>query len=536
MNADPPQSTFVITGLTAGVPIRRVADRLRIGRSPDCELRLEHPSVSDFHAIIGIGEEGRTFFILNVSPSDGMTVNGRDVPYGEVAFAANGDVLGIGPFLLSLRHDGHALHIRVSREVAPPAGEAAGRGAGVATGESRCPACGSPVTNVSAFCLRCGWALTDVKSAPPRGEAPTETTGGDLAAGGRPPAPQYTSAPARAAPPPQPAEAPRYTTPMPSPGTTRGGSPRGGEPDARPARPPLSLVESIGKRLHALARRATRRAADCDPVDCTVFSPSAVERGATFMVQVFAHRPEQTRAAQELAAEFDGAAARRGFTSLEAEVRRGAKLTLHLALPDFRVAGPVQSLTWRGRPESVQFEVSAPAETGRETFIGTVTVSEDGVPLGHVKFKISVAGRVEARRAKTTAGASARRYRKAFISYAAQDRAEVLKRVQMLAGLKIKFFQDVIDLEPGARWERQLYRHIDECDLFLLFWSSAAKQSEWVLNEVRYALARKRDDDTSPPEIIPVIIEGPPPVAPPPELSHLHFNDYLVYFMAPPGA
>jgi hypothetical protein len=41
--------------------------------------------------------------------------------------------------------------------------------------------------------------------------------------------------------------------------------------------------------------------------------------------------------------------------------------------------------------------------------------------------------------------------------------------VQMLAIQGIKFFQDVIHLGPGERWAQALYRHIDECDLFLLF-------------------------------------------------------------------
>ena len=58
-----------------------------------------------------------------------------------------------------------------------------------------------------------------------------------------------------------------------------------------------------------------------------------------------------------------------------------------------------------------------------------------------------------------------------------------MKRVQMLDRLHdrlhFKYFQDVLDLEPGERWERALYRHIDESDLFLLFWSSNAKQSVW---------------------------------------------------------
>ena len=553
MNEDTQPSTFIITredltgiardDLTITANIRLVADGLRIGRSPDCELRLNHPAVSSVHA--GIREKQGRFLVSNLSPSGAVIVNKRAVLFGEDVVVADGDVMLIGPFRLHLQRDGRVLQVRVSLAAAPPAGEIRERAAAspIATASIATPSClrcGSPVPNGATFCGRCGSrVVAAAKSAPPRGDAAPEMTGATSAAGGRPPTPQpaSVSAPSGAASASQrdkvaevrQAVVEKLSAPM------LNSSPRDEEFNARVPRPPQSFVKNIGQKLRTLARQA-RRTADCDPVDCTAFSPPAVKRGETFMVQVFAHRPEQTRDAQELAKEFDAETARRGFASLEAEIRRGAKLTVHLSLPDFRVADPVQSLTWRGRPESVQFAVSAPARTSSETFIGTVNVSEDGVPLGHVKFKISVAEAGEIPRANISAGEAARRYRKAFISYATQDRAEVLKRVQMLARLKIKFFQDVLDLEPGARWEQQLYRHIDESDLFLLFWSRAAQRSEWVLNEVRYALARKRDDETQPPEIIPVIIEGPPPVAPPPELAHLHFNDYLVYFMAPPGA
>jgi hypothetical protein len=65
-----------------------------------------------------------------------------------------------------------------------------------------------------------------------------------------------------------------------------------------------------------------------------------------------------------------------------------------------------------------------------------------------------------------------------------------------------------------------------------LFWSTAAKESKWVLKEALYALERQGKDELNPPEIIPVIIEGPPPVSPPDELRHLHFNDKLLYLIA----
>ena len=105
----------------------------------------------------------------------------------------------------------------------------------------------------------------------------------------------------------------------------------------------------------------------------------------------------------------------------------------------------------------------------------------------------------------------------------------MLKRVQMLNALRMSYFQDMLKLDPGERWEQQLYRHIDSADLFLLFWSSAARESKWVHKEVRYALRRKGSDD-APPEILPVVIEKPVP-EPPPELAHLHFGDHLLYML-----
>ncbi|MEW6207718.1 MAG: TIR domain-containing protein [Acidobacteriota bacterium] len=271
--------------------------------------------------------------------------------------------------------------------------------------------------------------------------------------------------------------------------------------------------------------------AQSDPVDCTVFSRSEAQQGESLFIQVFAHMPEQAAAA--LAREFDSDAQRRGMTSLETEIRRGSRLTFHLSMPGVEIADPVQSLVWRGVPAAVQFEaiVSVNARVG--TLIGTATISQDSVPIGHIKFKVKILAWDQLCLPEEAAPVGeSRAYRKAFISYASPDRAEVLKRVQMLARLRISFFQDVLALEPGARWEREIYRRIDESDLFLLFWSRAARESRQVMEEVRYALRRKNGDEMAAPEILPVIIEGPPPASPPPELAHLHFNDYFLYFIA----
>ena len=275
--------------------------------------------------------------------------------------------------------------------------------------------------------------------------------------------------------------------------------------------------------------------APADEVVCTVFAPPAAAPGDTLLVQAFAHLPEQADDARAIATELDADAQRRAFQSLSTRVARESQLHFELRLPGLEVDDPVAALVWRGRAEAVQFGVRVPAGTSEGTVIGTLEVSLDAAPVGHIKFKLEIS-RAAAPSVREPQGETARRYTAAFVSYASADRAQVLARVQMLSIAGVRYFQDVLSLEPGDRWERRLELGIDECDVFLLFWSSNAKRSEWVRKEVAYALARAGGNELAPPEIRPVILEGPPVVKPWEELAHLHFNDRLTYFMRPPGA
>jgi hypothetical protein len=296
----------------------------------------------------------------------------------------------------------------------------------------------------------------------------------------------------------------------------------------------LAVAAAAAKWLFGLfADVPAQPAAPADTVECTVFAPPVAAPGESILVQAFAHLPEHADDARAIAQELDTAARRRTFFGLQSPIRRGSTLHFELRMPGLEVDDPVASLVWRGRAEAVQFGVHVPPDTATRTVIGTVEVSLDGAPVGHVKFKLSV--EADARSAPSEPqGEQARRYTAAFISYASEDRDKVLARVQMLSLQGIRYFQDVLSLEPGDRWMKKIELGIDECDVFLLFWSTEAKRSKWVREEVRYALARKSDDELSPPEIRPVIVEGPPIVEPWEELAHLHFNDRLLYFMSPP--
>jgi hypothetical protein len=282
------------------------------------------------------------------------------------------------------------------------------------------------------------------------------------------------------------------------------------------------------------AEEAGAEAGDEEEVTSTLYAPAQAAPGDGFLVQVFVHLPEQADSLDELASEADEDAKRRASSKLRKKIRRGTELAFYLHMPGLDVDDPAQTCVWDGEPACVQFGVNVPEACKTGSVIGSVTVSENSIPVGHLKFKFKVAGDAAATAAHAPApepAANMVRYRQAFISYASKDRPEVLKRVQMLNLAKIKFFQDLLTLEPGDSWERLLYEYIDKSDVFFLFWSKAASESEWVRREVEYAIKAKTDEREAGPEIIPVIIEGPPPARPPAELSFLHFNDKLLYFI-----
>jgi hypothetical protein len=224
--------------------------------------------------------------------------------------------------------------------------------------------------------------------------------------------------------------------------------------------------------------------------------------------------------------EFDAESSRRGVASLGTAIARGTKLTFELAMQKVSVDEPVQKLTWRGVTDHVTFGVDIPDGLPMVSLTGRVLVSQSSIPIGRILFKLRLRPAEMRTMREPEHSGLATRYTMAFISYASQDRPEVLRRVQMLPAVGIRYFQDVLDLNPGDRWAETLFHYIDESNVMFLFWSSAAKTSEWVQKEWRYGLEKKGED-----YIRPVIIEGPPMPEPPPELQHLHFSDRLLYFI-----
>jgi hypothetical protein len=250
------------------------------------------------------------------------------------------------------------------------------------------------------------------------------------------------------------------------------------------------------------------------------------------LIQVFLHQLDQREVVKALATEADPEAARRGIQTLAAEIARGQRVEIILEGRGLQIDQERQSIIWRGEPCACQFTVTAPRDSADRSFHPRVLVLVDSVPVGSVTFALKVTRGKVTESEPELRGDRARRYSYAFLSYASPDRAEVIKRAQGLKAGGTSFFNDLLSLEPGERWERRLYQEIDRCDVFYLFWSSQSKASEWVMREIEYALARSAASENGDPDIIPVILEGPPPPTPPDTLKDIHFNDALLYVLA----
>jgi hypothetical protein len=265
-------------------------------------------------------------------------------------------------------------------------------------------------------------------------------------------------------------------------------------------------------------------------VSASAFAPVAAATGKSIIVQIFLHKLDQAPAALALAKESDPRAKRRGLAVLAVELAVGEKVGITLDAPSVMIDDPVQSMTWHGTPQACQFFAALPPADAECDFHFCARIWLQSVPIGALRFSVKAAVR-PALTQITARGTAARRYSHAFLSYASSDRPQVTKRAQALRAARIGFFQDLLSLEPGERWEARLFEEIDRCDLFLLFWSGNAARSKWVLREARYAFKRRMHSLDFLPDITPIPLTRNAP-RPPKFLNDIHFGDPLTHLLS----
>ena len=94
-------------------PVTIISEGLLMGRLSECELLLNHPSVSRVQA--GIKQIAGEYYVFNLRPSNPIKLNAR--PMMENQALGAGDLLEAGPFLLEIDFAPDAIIVKVSLQI-----------------------------------------------------------------------------------------------------------------------------------------------------------------------------------------------------------------------------------------------------------------------------------------------------------------------------------------------------------------------------------------------------------------------------------
>lgn len=95
----------------SGIPVTLEKDALVIGRLQSSDVVLNHRSVSRVHA--GINRVETDYFLINLSTSNSLTLNGKLLAAEEADVLADGDIIQIGPYTLTVERLENELKINV---------------------------------------------------------------------------------------------------------------------------------------------------------------------------------------------------------------------------------------------------------------------------------------------------------------------------------------------------------------------------------------------------------------------------------------
>lgn len=162
----------------------------------------------------------------------------------------------------------------------------------------------------------------------------------------------------------------------------------------------------------------------------------------------------------------------------------GLRIVARPQMAGFQFNSPQISVEFHEDWHRLDFRVRALDAPPDMSHVGFVTLYMEGVVVADVPLIISVASEKNGRRA---VGSPVRPYQYIFASYSPQDHAVVMRLQQVQKALRLEFVDNLIGLHDRAEWHDRLLRMVDRADVFQLFWSTHAAQSEIVAREWRYA-------------------------------------------------
>jgi hypothetical protein len=190
-------------------------------------------------------------------------------------------------------------------------------------------------------------------------------------------------------------------------------------------------------------------------------------------------------------------------------------------LDGFEFNPPYQLIEFRESWHRVDFRLRANEQYLRQASNGMLTVMVNGVVASDIPISIHV--NPESQQGEPAeadyALATNSPYESIFCSYSHRD-LDVVKRVEKVCkALGITFLRDEVFLKSGEYWSERLLEMIEQADVFQLFWSQHAADSDVVEKEWRHACKQGRQAE----RFIRPVYWTKPMTPPPGDLAHLHF-------------
>lgn len=245
-----------------------------------------------------------------------------------------------------------------------------------------------------------------------------------------------------------------------------------------------SLKNSFWSRLFGGRKNEVQE----DDVYSSVFAPAEIKRGSHFVVQVYLHLIEETEKVMSLAIESDKNAERRDYIPLLAKLKRDDKVDIELNIYGENILyNARKQLVWQGCFTKCSFDYLVPKSLEVEELSCEVNVFVNGNIVGDMRFLTAI---VDTQPTMLNPQVIARTFNKIFISYAHQDIEQVKHIALAYKAQGSDYFFDRDKLTAGDIYEEEIFRYIDNADLFILCWSANAARSEYVMKETSHALLR----------------------------------------------
>lgn len=205
------------------------------------------------------------------------------------------------------------------------------------------------------------------------------------------------------------------------------------------------------------------------------------------LVQVYLHLFEETEKVKSLAQESDKRAERRDYIPLQCKLKKGDKVDALLNIyGETLLMSDKKSVVWQGAFTKCNFDYFVPKDIDVDELSCVALLTVNNIPVGEMRFITRI---VESPR-KLNPEIIAHKYNKVFISYAHKDEAKVKSFHEGLKLAGIEHFFDRAYLKTGDVFPQVIQDYIDSADLFVLFWSENAAQSDYVQKERSQALER----------------------------------------------